>query len=112
MKIENTQSTAFANASTSRMPQNGTPQPAAPGGTTVHLNIERLVVEGVSRQDQGRMTRAMERHFTRLAQSAKGFDWQDLSSLERIDARDFPPGSTAEDIGRHVAMEIFRGLKR
>lgn len=79
--------------------------------TQLHLNIEHLKVEGVSHREQARMTGALQQEFTRLVEASPDLDWQALSSLDRISARPFPAGATAEEIGRHVAFEIFRGLR-
>jgi hypothetical protein len=80
--------------------------------TQVHLNIGRLSVAGMSHREQSRMTDALQQEFTWLVEASPEVDWQALSGLDRIGARPFPAGSTAEDIGRHVASEIFRGLRR
>jgi hypothetical protein len=80
--------------------------------THVHLNIARLSVAGMSHREQSRMSGALQQEFTRLVEASPEVDWQALSGLDRINTRPFPAGSTAEDIGRHVASEIFCGLRR
>ena len=80
--------------------------------TVVHLNIRRLTVEGMSHRNQARMMQAMERELGRLVQSSPVLDWPAVSRLKGIDTSKFPAGATAEEIGRHVASAIFRGLKR
>src|SRR5689334_13279876 len=80
-------------------------------GVTVHLNIERLIVNGISHSDATRMIRALKAEFTRLVESIPDFDWRTVSHLERIDATAYRAGATAEEIGQHIASEIFRGLR-
>ena len=80
--------------------------------TVVHLNIGRMTIQGVSHGDHQRMRRAMEREFSRLAVTARNMDWRSASSVERMDPRTFPAGASAEEIGRHLAAEIFRELRR
>jgi hypothetical protein len=86
------------------------PQPEIAAGQTVHLDIGHMVLPNMSFHDQRQIRRALEHEFTRLVDGSPDFDWHAVSSLDRINASDYPAGASAEQIGRHLASEIFRGL--
>ncbi len=85
-------------------------QHAATTPSSVNLNIERLTLHGIAPQQQTAITRAIQHEFSKLVEASPDLDWNTLRGIDRITASDYRAGASPEEIGRHVAREIFRAL--
>ena len=91
--------------------QNGAPAPSvAPGRTVLSFHIQRLTLEGISRADAGRVTAAMRRKIAELAGTTAALSRSSSSRIERFDGGSIAAGSSPEEIGQHIATQIFKGL--
>lgn len=88
------------------------PRPQRAASQRVHLNIGRMVLHDIPYHDHRRIRRALDMEFARLVQGSPNFDWHRVANLDRFKASDYPAGASAEQIGRHLAAEIFRSLKQ
>ncbi len=91
--------------------QNGTSAPSvAPGRTVLSFHIQRLTLEGISRADAGRVTAAMRRKITELAGTTAALSRASAARIEKFDGGSIAAGSSPEEIGQHIATQIFKGL--
>jgi hypothetical protein len=101
-------------ASATSRPQNGNPtgSPAnrTTGGVTMQFHIDRVTLPTMSRADSTRVMDAMKKGLTKLANQFPGRDWQSLSAIDRLDGGTLRPGARPEQIGEHLAAQIFRRL--
>lgn len=84
----------------------GTPAASA----TLRFNIERLTLPGMSRADTTRVVEAMKQGLAKLANRFPGRNWQGLSAIDRLDGGTIRAGAKPEQIGEHLATQIFRRL--
>jgi hypothetical protein len=78
----------------------------------VHVQIERLTIEGIARGDVARLTDALRSQLTELVGTMSEPPWQSLPAVDRLDGGVLPVGSSPEEIGRHIAGQIVRGLRQ
>jgi hypothetical protein len=81
-----------------------------PGRTIVHVHIERLTIEGIARGDRARLTHALRCKLTELIGTMSERPWRSLPAVDRLDGGVLPVASSPEEIGRHIAGQIVRGL--
>lgn len=86
-------------------------RPTAPREGKINFRIERLTLEGYTRADQTRFTRAFERSLRELASHARGVDWAAATGADRINAGTLLPGATPEQAARHTARQIVLSLR-
>jgi len=79
---------------------------------TMHFQIDRMTLPGMSRPDTTRVVAAMKQGLARLASKFPGRNWQGLSAIDRLDGGTLPAGARPEQIGEHLAAQIFRRLSR
>ncbi len=84
----------------------------APSNTALRLRIGRLVLDGMSRADERRVTAAMASHLAALIDRTPGLDWSRVPSLGRLDGGTVSSRATPDEIGQHLATRIFGGLMR
>jgi len=84
----------------------------APSDTALRLRIGRLVLAGMSRADERRVTAAMASHLAALIDRTPGLDWSRVPSLGRLDGGTVSSRATPDEIGQHLATRIFGGLMR
>ena len=91
--------------------QNGTPAPSvAPGRTVLSFHIQRLTLEGISRADAGRVTAAMRRKIAELAGTTAALSRASAAEHRAVRRGIGAAGSSPEEIGQHIATQIFKGL--
>jgi len=83
----------------------------APGGTSLRFHIDRLTLPHMSRADSARVVAALQKKLSHLVSQAPRRDWRRLSALDRLDGGTIPPGSKPEQLGEHLAAQIFHRLK-
>ncbi len=83
-----------------------------PCRTVLNFHVERMTLEGISRADSGRVTAAMRRKLAELAGATADLGRASNSRIERFDGGSIAAGSRPEEIGQHIAMQIFKGLTR
>ena len=86
--------------------------PGTASRTAIRLHVRRLVLEGVARADRGRVVSAMAAHLAELIERAPAFDWSRAASRGRVDGGTVSSQATPDEIGRHVARQIFTGVMR
>jgi hypothetical protein len=64
----------------------------------------------MSRADTSRVMDAMKKGLAKLANQSPGRDWQALSAIDRLDGGTLPAGARPEQIGEHLAAQVFRRL--
>lgn len=82
---------------------------------SVHVHIERLVLEGVASTDRHRIGAAVERELAHLiAQDGLPDRRQEATSTERVRGKDLNIGQqqNATEFGVSIAQSIFGGLKQ
>jgi hypothetical protein len=84
----------------------GTP----PASATLRFNIGRLTLPGMSRADTARVVAAMKKDLAKLASQFPGRNWQDVAAIDRLDGGTLRAGARPEQIGEHLAAQIFRRL--
>ncbi|MGA3006909.1 MAG: hypothetical protein ABSE59_03355 [Opitutaceae bacterium] len=77
---------------------------------TLQFQIGRLTLPGMSRADTARVVDAMQAGLAKLARQFPGRDWRKLSALPRLDGGTLRVGARPEQIGEHLATQIFRRL--
>jgi hypothetical protein len=82
----------------------------APGGVTLRFHIDRVTLPGMSRADTNRVVEAMKKDLAKLANKFPGRNWQALSAIDRLDGGTLRAGARPEQIGEHLAAQIFRRL--
>jgi hypothetical protein len=101
-------------ASGTSRPQNGNspgrPANRTTGGVTMQVHIDRVTLPTMSRADTTRVVHAMEKGLAKLANQSPARDWQALSAIDRLDGGILPDGARPEQIGEHLAAQIFRRL--
>jgi hypothetical protein len=82
---------------------------------TVHIHIDRLVVDGMDARGQQRFMRALEAQLAEAARQAvaagafraDGF----TRHIERVDAGEMPAGATPEKSAGHVAKAVGTAIQ-
>jgi hypothetical protein len=64
----------------------------------------------MSRADTTRVVEAMKQGLAKLANKFPGRNWQGLSAIDRLDGGTIRAGAKPEQIGEHLATQIFRRL--
>jgi hypothetical protein len=92
--------------------QNSTGRPANPmaSGVTLQFHIDRVTLPSMSRADTTRVMDAMKQGLAKRANQFRGRDWQALSTIDRLDGGTLPAGARPDQIGEHLAAQIFRRL--
>jgi hypothetical protein len=80
---------------------------SAPPALRVHVG--RLVLQGAARADERRITASMAAHLAAFVEGA-GLDWAAVTRLARVDGGTISSRATPDEIGRHLAHSIIRGL--
>jgi hypothetical protein len=86
------------------------PADRAAAGVTLQFHIDRLTLPGLSRADAARAVEAMKQGLGRLAAQSPERNWRRLSVVGRVDGGTLPAGARPEQIGEHLAAQIFRRL--
>ena len=94
--------------------RNSTSRPAnrTAGGVTMQFHIDRVTLPAMSRADTTRVMDAMKKGLAKRANQSPGRNWQALSAIDRLDGGTLPTGARPEQIGEHLATQIFRRLSR
>jgi hypothetical protein len=74
----------------------------------VNFHIKRLVIEGASHSEAMRVAEALRGRLAELPMASMAAK---TASIGRLDAGVLPPPSNAEQIGHHIAGQIFANLK-
>jgi hypothetical protein len=79
---------------------------------SLHLRIDRMVVEGLPEAGQRRFAGALERRLREMARSglADEFTGNTRKRIAALDAGQLRPGATAEQAAAQVADSIRRSL--
>ncbi len=77
---------------------------------TLKFNVGRITLPGMSRADTARVVDAMKKDLAKLASQFPGRNWQDVSAIDRLDGGTLGAGARPEQIGEHLAAQIFRRL--
>jgi hypothetical protein len=105
------------------MNQNPSPgSPAAPQASLYHapvpsasvnlrIHIDRLTLAGMSRADADLVTSVMRRKLATLARQTPQSKWTE-AHLDRLDGGAVPSDIRPEDLGAHLAAQIFRKVSR
>jgi hypothetical protein len=64
----------------------------------------------MSRADTARVVAAMKKNLAKLASQFPGRNWQDVAAIDRLDGGTLRAGARPEQIGEHLAAQIFRRL--
>jgi hypothetical protein len=80
------------------------------GGVTMQFHIGRMTLPAMSRADTTRVVDAMKKGLAKMASQSPERDWQGLSAVDRLDGGTLPAGARPEQIGEHLAAQIFRRL--
>ncbi len=96
-------------------PQSGSPGVGAAGrpagGVSLSFQIDHLTLPHMSRADSARVVAAMKKKLATLAGQATRRDWRHLSAIDRLDGGTIQPGTKPEQLGEHLAAQIFTRLK-
>jgi hypothetical protein len=85
--------------------------PRSPATTsTLRFHIGRLTIEGLARSKGIRVAEAIRGRLIELASMEAAPPA--ASHLDRIDGGLVPRGASAEEIGSHIALQIFKKLGR
>jgi hypothetical protein len=89
----------------------GTPaSPHAPGRTVLSVRIERMTLEGISRADADRVATGIRRKIADLAGATALPSRAPAALIESFDGGSIAGGSSPEQMGEHIAREIFKAL--
>jgi hypothetical protein len=101
-------------ANQSRPPASSAKRPVdlGSGGVTLKLHIDRLTLPGMSRADTARVVETIKKELAKLANKFPGRNWQDVSAVDRLDGGTIRAGAKPEQVGEHLAAQIFRRLPR
>ncbi|MGP0063413.1 MAG: hypothetical protein ACLQGP_07430 [Isosphaeraceae bacterium] len=93
--------------------RDGTPaRSAMPGRTVLNFHVERMTLEGISRADAGRVAAAMRRKIAELSRTTAVLSRASPTRIARFDGGIIVAGSSPEQIGQHIAIQIFKRLTR
>jgi hypothetical protein len=76
----------------------------------LRLHIDRLTLPGMSRANSGRVVGALQRELAKLAGGSPRRRWRNLSVIGRLDGGTVREGARPEQLGEHLAAQIFRRL--
>jgi hypothetical protein len=98
----------------SHQPAGSSKRPADRGssGVTLKFHIGRMTLPGMSRADTTRVVEAIKKELAKLANKFPGRTWQDVSAVDRLDGGSIRAGARPEQVGEHLAAQIFRRLSR